>query len=120
MCKVVDGWIWDCDVEVESRAGVVSVVHEEWGYLGSRVWSIVVCEFCDWKEVDPIVLLIARVHSQVRFQRLVGPLCLPVCLWVVCGRKVELDVQKRTEQSRELRRECGSSIGHNIGREPML
>ena len=76
-------WIWNCDIKTECRPWIVSIICKKGGDLGRGMGSVVVGEFCDWEKVSPVVLLVVGIHPQVRFEGLIGLLCLSVRLWVL-------------------------------------
>lgn len=47
------------------------------------VWCVVECKFGKGKIIDPVILLVRGVGTQVDFEGLVRSLCEAVCLWVV-------------------------------------
>src|SRR5882672_9194386 len=79
--------------------GVKALVGKEGGDHGGQMRSIVVCEFGEGQEVDPVVLLVVDVYPKILFQDLVDSFSLPVGLWVVGCREIGLDTQHLGEQS---------------------
>jgi len=67
-CEVV---VWmDCEV------WMVTFICKERENFGGSIWSIVVSEFCNRKELRPIVLLIGAVDLDILFQGLISLFCL--------------------------------------------
>ena len=104
----------DCEV------GVVSLVSKERRHSGSCARSVIVCEFCEWKEVSPVVLLIVAINSEVLLQCLVRAFCLSISFGVMSGREMKLHVQGFSQGSEEVRNELGTTIGSDVGRYSML
>ena len=62
----------------------------ERGFLGQGVSSGVVCEFCHWDKVGPLIGLSLAEQSEICFYFLVDPFSLPICLWMIGGRQFEI------------------------------
>ena len=77
----MDGKIW-----------MIALIGKEQRDSRSRTWSIIICEFCKWKERVPIVLLVVAKYLQVLLQGLISPFRLYVTFGVVSGGEVELHV----------------------------
>ena len=87
---------------VGPTVGVIFHVDIEGGEHCGRVDPVVVCKLCHGDLVHPVILVMIDVESQVLFQLLVHPLCLPICLQVVgCGRVV-LNPQELVKADRKL------------------
>ncbi len=78
-------------VQVNVEGRMITFIRKEGGYACRGVRSIVVCEFREWKEGDPIVLLVVDVNPEVLFEYLIDAFGLSVCFRVICSRKVGLD-----------------------------
>ncbi len=74
-----------------SRDGVVTFIREEGGYACRGMGSVVVCEFRERKEGNPVVLLVVDVNPEVLFEYLIDAFGLSVCFRVICSGKVGLD-----------------------------
>ena len=72
---------------------MVAFIGREQGYSSHGVWSVIVCELCDRKEVRPIVLLIVAIDLEVLFQGLVHAFGLSITLGVISRGEVELHVK---------------------------
>jgi len=62
-----------------------TVVDEKWRHLSGFLESIVVCEFCKWKQFEPVILFIIAKDAEVGFKSLVHSFCLTICLRVEHG-----------------------------------
>ena len=71
---------------------MIALIGKERRDSHSRAWSIIIGEFCKWKEHVPIVLLVVAEYSQVLFQGLISPFHLSVTFGVVSRGEVELHV----------------------------
>jgi hypothetical protein len=69
-------FVGDCDLD--GAAGIETVVREEWGHQGRSMLSIVVREFRERKELEPVVLLIVAEDSKKLFPDLIDSIRLPV------------------------------------------
>ena len=87
--------------ETRRERGVEAVVGEERGHLRRLVLMIVVGELGEWKEIDPVVLIVRNVRAEVRFEGLIGALGEPVGLRVICGRVLVVDLELSCEFSPE-------------------
>ena len=67
---------------------MIALVGIEWGDFRHGTWSIVVCEFPEWQELVPVVLLVVAVDPDVLFQGLVSVLGLPITFWMVSQGEV--------------------------------
>jgi len=65
-------------------------------------------------------LVIADVDLQVLLQDLIQALHLTICLGVVSGREILLDMEKMAERGPEVRHKGLAAIGDNIRRCTML
>ena len=81
---------------------MITFVGVEWGDPRSCTWSVIVCELCEGKEVEPVVLLIVTVDPNVLFQGLISALSLPITFWMVSQGEVQLHVQGCAEQLEEV------------------
>ena len=89
-------------VEVDVERGVIAFVGEEGGGARSGVRGVVVGELGEGKEVDPVVLLVVDVDSEVLLEHLVDAFGLAVGLGVVGGGEVGFDAKEVAEGSPEL------------------
>lgn len=85
----------------ELVARVESIVGEERGEAGGTGDFVVVAEFGKGQEVEPVVLLIVAISSEVLFKNSIDPFCLTVCLRVKGCRKKLLDLEDLAEFSSE-------------------
>ena len=71
LCKSFGGrvllcsWAGGCDSE--GTAGVKTIVGEEGGHARRGVFGIVVCEFGQGEDIEPVVLLMVAEDSEVLF-----------------------------------------------------
>jgi len=72
--------------------GVVTLIGEEWGYSSSSARGVIVCEFGEWKEFGPIVLLIVAIDADILFKGLIGPLGLTIAFRMITGGEVKAHV----------------------------
>ena len=74
-------------------------------------WTLLLCaKLRHGDPVHPVVLVVVDAESQILFQLLVHPLCLPIHLWVVGCGGVVLDAQEPVEADRELRLELWAPV----------
>ena len=69
-----------------------AICGEERGLLGRRVDVVVEGELGEREVVDPVVLLIGHIGTEIAFEHLVGVLREAVSLRVVCCGVTELDL----------------------------
>ena len=67
---------------VDGELGMVSFIRKERGELRRGMRSVVVREFRERKEGDPVVLLIVDVCLEVLLECAICPLSLSICLQV--------------------------------------
>ena len=79
-------------IRVNGDGKVIAFVSVEWRDTSSSVWSIVVCEFCEWKERTPIILLKVNVRSKVLFESLINLFSLSVSFGMITGGEVNMHV----------------------------
>ena len=72
-------------IEVDSEVGVVALIGEEGGYTSGSTRCVVVGEFHERKEFQPIVLLVVAVNPKVFLECLIGVLGLTIPLGVICN-----------------------------------
>jgi hypothetical protein len=69
LCKGFSGWVRSCSraggCDPESAARVEAIVGEEWGHAGGGVFGIVVREFSQGEDIEPVVLLVVAEDSEV-------------------------------------------------------
>jgi hypothetical protein len=76
---------------------VEPLVGEEGSDLCSRMGSVVVSKFGEGEQVDPVVLLIIDVYSEILFQYLVDPFGLTIGLGVIGCGEVAFDPEEFAE-----------------------
>jgi hypothetical protein len=76
--------------------------------------SVIVGEFSQEKEVDPIILLVANGTPEVLFKDLVDPLSLSISLWMVCRGQVQRSSTDLKKLFPEMGDELRSPIGGDI------
>jgi hypothetical protein len=72
--------------------------------------SIVVCEFGQWKEFGPVVLLVVTVDPKYLFEGLVRSFGLTIAFGVIARSEVELHVEERCEGTKEVSHELRSTV----------
>jgi hypothetical protein len=82
-------------------------------HLNGALVIVVICEFYQWKEFFPMLLLFHHVHAQHVFQDLVCSFGLPICIRVICSTKVKLGSQGLLETSPKSSSKHRSSIRYN-------
>jgi hypothetical protein len=76
---------------------VVSFVGKERGSAGGCTWSIVVSEFSEGKEQEPVVLLVVAEYMEVLFEYLIESFSLSIPFRMIAQDKVNLNVQHLSE-----------------------
>ena len=71
--KFIKVLFWVC-----GDVGVIPLVCKEWGSTSSGIGGVIIHKFCEGQEVEPVVLLVVAVDSEVLFQGLAGAFSLPV------------------------------------------
>jgi len=69
---------------LQGRSGVVSVVGVKWRHACRGAFGVVIHEFCQGKQLTPIILVVVAIDPQILFHRLIRSLCLSIRLRVVC------------------------------------
>jgi hypothetical protein len=92
--EVVSVRVSNGDIERQSSSRVVTIVGEERGDLSSGMRGIVICKFCDRKEIGPIVLLVVAIEAEVGFKGLVRSFGLTITLRVICSRELEFHIEE--------------------------
>ena len=80
---------------------------------------VVVLEFGHMQEVIPIILYLIEKEAEVLFQFLVDPLCLPICLRVVCCGGCNADSQQAVELMSKFSDKLNPSIQNHHPRQSM-
>ena len=65
--------------------------------------SVVVGELCHRKYLDPVILLVTNVTSEVLFEDLINSFGLPIGLRVESGRQVYISIENLHKCSLEMR-----------------
>ena len=99
-------------LEVDGEARMVTVVGIKRRVIGGFLNGVVVCEFGDREEGDPVVLLVVAVDAEILFDDLVHAFGLAVSLRVERGGQTRLGTEEFREGCPELRGEDRSTIGH--------
>jgi len=81
---------------------------------------VVVLEFCEWQEPDPVVLSLVGEESEILFQFLVDLFHLSISLKVVGCGGCQLNFKQPIEFPGEFHYELGTSIRDNFPRETMM
>jgi hypothetical protein len=68
-------------------------------HLNGALITVVICQFYQWQEFLPTLMLVDQVHVQHVLQYLVCSFGLPVCLWVIRYTKVKLGSEGLLETS---------------------
>ena len=102
-CKIVSSW--DCRTfrDLWFKGGVKSEVSKKWGLTSGSILQIVECELREWEVINPIILLVQAVCTEVRLKRLVGTLGQSICLRMISCRSSSVNVQTRSESLPEIR-----------------
>ena len=95
--------------------GVEAFVGEEGRNLSGCMRSVVVSEFGEREERNPIVLLVVDIDAKILFEDLVNSLGLSIGFGVVGCRKVRFDVEESGERFPEARNEVFSAIRDDVG-----
>jgi hypothetical protein len=93
---------------------VISLVSEEWGYSGGSTRGIIVCKFCKWEKLSPVVLLVVAVNLDVLFQCLIGTFGLSVAFRMVTGGEMKLHIESFSERAEEVPDELRSAIRGDV------
>ena len=104
----------------EAHSRMTAAVEHEGGLLRGRVDVVVVRELAQGEEFVPVILSLVHEEAEELFELLVDPFGLAVCLWVVCGRRRELNTEEAVEFAGEVRDELGASIGQDRAGSPMV
>jgi hypothetical protein len=81
--------------------------------LNRALVTVFICEFYQWQEFFPMLMLVHHIHAQHVFQYLVCSFGLTVCLQVIRNTKVKLSSKGLLETSPKLSRKHRSSIAYN-------
>ena len=83
---------------------MVAFVGIEGHNAGGSTWRIVLCKLSKWEQVEPIVLLVVAVDSDVLFQNLISLFGLSIRLTfrMITRGEVKLHVESKTERSEEV------------------
>ena len=87
-----------------------TVVDKEWRHLSGFLGSVVVCEFCKWKQFEPVILFIIAKDTEIGFKGLIHSFYLMVGLEMECSRFSGIDFQNRSEYRPEIEHENGAAI----------
>ena len=82
----------DVMIGVNRDGRVIAFVGIEWGDTSGSVWSVVVCEFCEWKKRTLIILLKVNIHSEVLFESLINSFSLSISFGMITGGEVNTHV----------------------------
>jgi len=93
---------------------VVAFIGEKGGDSGSVTRSVVVGEFCDWKERGPVVLLIVAVAAEVLFQHLVNAFGLAIAFQVISRSEVKFHVEGFTKSVEEMGDKFRAAVGGDV------
>ena len=105
-------------IEVESR--IEAVVGEERCLLSRGICEIVKGELGHRQVVNPIILLIGTIRTEIGLKSLICTLCKTVSVGMIGGRRPGSDLQLFAEFCPKSRNEKGSSVGNNGFREPVV
>ena len=87
---------------MNSNVLMVAFVGIEGHNAGGSTWRIVLCKLSKWEQVEPIVLLVVAVDSDVLFQSLISSFGLSITFRMITGGEVKLHVESETERSEEV------------------
>ena len=72
---------------------MISFIGEEWRDSSGGIRSIVIGEFCNGEQIQPIVLLVVAVYSKVLLHGLIHAFGLSVAFGMITRGEVEFHVQ---------------------------
>ena len=75
---------------------MIAFIGEEGGYASGSTRCVVVGEFRERKEFQPIVLLVVAVNPKVLLKCLIGALSLTIPFGVITGGGMQVHVQSFT------------------------
>ena len=81
---------------------------------------VIVLEFCQWKEVYPVVLLLIDKDPEVLFQLLVHSFCLSITLRMVSSGGSQMDSKHAVQFFGELSHKLWTSVRDNLTGESMV
>ena len=102
-CEIVSSWDRGTFRDLWFKGGVKSEVSKKWGLTSGSVLQIVERELRKWEIINPIILLVRAVCTEVRLKRLVGTLGQSICLRMISCRSSSVNVQTRSESLPEIR-----------------
>jgi len=76
--------------------------------------GVVVREFRQWEELDPIILFVVAKGAEVLFHGLILTFRLAVGLWMECGGESVIDAQMRADSSPKSAGELRVTVGDDI------
>ena len=85
----------------------------------SRMHPVVVGKLSNAEPVNPVILVVIDVKSQVLFQLLVHPFCLAIGLWMIGSGGVILDAHQFVEVDGKLGLKLRSSVMDDFGGNPV-
>jgi len=104
----------------KSHLGNASGVKEERRVLIGRMNLVVVLEFCEFQEPDPVTLSLVGEESEILFQFLVDLFCLSVSLRVVGCGGCQLNSKQLVEFLAEFCDKLETSVQNDLLRETMV
>ncbi len=100
--------------------GVIAIVDLKGAFTGGGVYAVVVSEGHEGEPFHPVILEMVDKDSEVFFNLLVDSFCLSICLRVIGGRCICLDLEQVIEVFHELGDKHGASVGDDYLWHPML
>jgi hypothetical protein len=76
---------------------VLTIYHEVWPEASSRRLTVVDCKHSAREVLNPVVLEITHIAAEILTHALIRILSLPICLRVISGGDLTLDLQAGTE-----------------------
>src|SRR5882757_7172109 len=108
--EVLDGYNRGVNTREGTDLRVEPIIGIERSGANGLVESVIEREFDEGEPVDPIVLVPGDYRTKDLFDRLIGTLGLPVCLWMISGGQGGLDAEVTVEVLGVTRRELRTTI----------
>ena len=112
-----DGGGWGGERGEGVGAGLKAVVCKEGRGVGGGVERLIVREFGEGKEGNPIVLVKGRETTEVLFERLIDSFSLSVGLRMKRGGEMDRNAEFRAKEFPKTRDELRAAVRNNGGRE---
>ncbi len=86
-----------CGFRPQKYGRIITVVDFEWTFTGGRVYAVIMGKCHERKPFCPVGLEMIDEHSKVLFDLLINLFGLSICLWVIGGQSVSLDLKQIVE-----------------------